>query len=81
MNVRRIIDISLLGTFDATRALAELRRAGLIEPLGVEVQRIAVYRTVPAPPQEPREKLDELGVNTIFLASPSALKGLMRTSR
>jgi hypothetical protein len=39
MTVRRIIDISLLGTFDATRALAELRRAGAIEPLGAEAVR------------------------------------------
>ncbi len=31
--VRRIIDLSLLGTFDATRILADLRRAGAIEPL------------------------------------------------
>jgi hypothetical protein len=39
MTVRRIIDISLLGTFDATRALATLRRAGVIEPLGAEAVR------------------------------------------
>jgi hypothetical protein len=31
--VRRIIDLSLLGTFDATRMLADLRRIGVIEPL------------------------------------------------
>jgi Domain of unknown function (DUF4388) len=39
MAVRRIIDISLLGSFDATRALAELRRAGAIEPLDAEDAR------------------------------------------
>ncbi len=31
LNVRRIIDLSRLGTFDATRALAELRQAGVID--------------------------------------------------
>jgi len=31
--VRRIIDLSLLGTFDATRVLADLRGVGVIEPL------------------------------------------------
>ncbi len=39
MSVRRIIDISLLGSFDATRALASLRRAGVIELLGAEAAR------------------------------------------
>jgi len=34
--VRRVIDLSRLGTFEATRILAELRRAGLIEPLAPE---------------------------------------------
>jgi hypothetical protein len=33
LKVRRIIDLSLLGSFDATRALASLRAAGVIEPL------------------------------------------------
>ena len=31
LNVRRIIDLSRLGTFEATRALAELRQAGVID--------------------------------------------------
>jgi hypothetical protein len=34
--VRRIIDLSLLGTFDATRVLADLRRVGVIEPLDAD---------------------------------------------
>lgn len=39
--VRRIIDLSLLGTFDAVRLLADLRRHGVIEPLGPEaVERL-----------------------------------------
>ena len=31
--VRRIVDLSLLGTFDAVRLMADLRRADVIEPL------------------------------------------------
>ncbi len=77
---RRIRDA--LGA-DATRVVAagaERARLDLeevLEPLGVEVQRIPVYRTVPAPAQEPREDLGARGVNTIFLASPSAVAGLL----
>ena len=39
LSVRRIIDLSLLGTFDAMRTLANLRRAGIIEPLDIESMR------------------------------------------
>jgi hypothetical protein len=39
ISVRRIIDLSLLGTFDAVRLLAELRRAEVIEPLDEEALR------------------------------------------
>jgi hypothetical protein len=57
MTVRRIIDISLLGTFDATRALAELRRAGLIEPLGAaDAQRLKRRAPAPAPRQRARPR-------------------------
>ena len=31
LSVRRVIDLSRLGTFEATRALAELRQAGVID--------------------------------------------------
>ena len=31
--MRRVIDLARLGTFEVTRILAELRRAGLMEPL------------------------------------------------
>jgi uroporphyrinogen-III synthase len=48
-----------------------------LEPLGVEVRRVTVYRTVVPPPQEPREDLATRGVDTIFLASPSAVAGLL----
>jgi hypothetical protein len=42
--VRRVIDLSRLGTFDATRIIAELRRQELIEPVAA-----GVARRVPAP--------------------------------
>jgi hypothetical protein len=45
LSVRRIIDLSLLGTFDATRALAEMRRAGIVEPLDAEGARRAARGT------------------------------------
>jgi len=38
---RRIIDLSRFGTFEATRMLAELRSAGLIEPLSAKQARRA----------------------------------------
>jgi hypothetical protein len=48
--VRRIVDLSLLGSFDATRILAELRRAGLIEPLDPERARSVRQRPAPLAP-------------------------------
>lgn len=68
---------------DSTRVVAagaenaRLDLEEVLEPLGVEVHRVPVYRTVPASAQEPREDLGALGVNTIFLASPSAVAGLL----
>jgi hypothetical protein len=38
--IRRVIDLSRLGTFDATRVLAELVEAGLIKPLHPEGVRV-----------------------------------------
>jgi uroporphyrinogen-III synthase len=61
-------------------AAAEGGRRGLeeaLEPLGVQVLRFAVYRTVPAPPEDPRTDLDHEGVDVILLASPSAVEGLL----
>ena len=61
-------------------AAAEGGRRGLeevLEPLGVQVLRFAVYRTVPAPPEDPRIDLASEGVDVILLASPSAVKGLL----
>jgi hypothetical protein len=39
LSVRRVIDLSRIGTFEATRVLAELRQAGLIELGTQEVRR------------------------------------------
>jgi len=36
ISVRRIVDLSLLGSFDAVRLLADLRRAEVVEPLDAE---------------------------------------------
>lgn len=59
----------------ADRAEEHFERA--LDARQVELVRLAVYRTVPAPPVEPRADLAALGVDTIFLASPSAVTGLV----
>lgn len=41
LSVRRVVDLSRVGTFEATRVLAELRQAGLIEVVASEVRRPA----------------------------------------
>lgn len=50
----------------------------LLAPAGWDVVRIAVYRTIPAPPREDKQDLAALGVDAILLASPSAAEGLIR---
>ncbi|MGD8815756.1 MAG: uroporphyrinogen-III synthase [Acidobacteriota bacterium] len=73
-------DSSRGAAFRVVAAGAETPRRDLedaLMPLGVQVQRIAVYRTVPAPLQEPREDLGARGIDTVFLASPSAVTGLL----
>ena len=50
LNVRRLIDLSRIGTFEATRVLAELRQAGLIEVTVEEVRRAPRRRAKPASP-------------------------------
>jgi hypothetical protein len=56
LSVRRVIDLSRLGLFEVTRIMAELRRAGLIEPLSAE--QVAQRRPRPSfdlrrPPSRP----------------------------
>lgn len=48
LTVRRVIDLSRIGTFEATRVLAELRQGGLIEPCPEEPRR------APKPVAKPR---------------------------
>ncbi len=44
---------------------------------GAQVTRLAVYRTIPAPPRRPRRALSSLGADNVFLASPSAVTGFV----
>ncbi len=48
-----------------------------LEPLGIAVSHVAVYRTVVAPAEEPREDIAGMDIDAIFLASPSAVTGLL----
>ncbi|MCZ6781739.1 MAG: DUF4388 domain-containing protein [Proteobacteria bacterium] len=45
LTTRRVIDLSRLGTFDATRLLADLRRAGVVESLDPKQARVARKRS------------------------------------
>jgi uroporphyrinogen-III synthase len=56
----------------AARSLEEV-----LEPLGVEVKRIIVYRTVPAAEKKIKQSLALLNLDAIVLASPSAVRGLL----
>ncbi len=51
--------------------------AEALGPVAAGVTRVAVYRTVSASPRRPRQDLGELAIDTIFLASPSAVRGLL----
>ena len=44
---------------------------------GARCTRIDLYRTVPAPPAEPRRPLSALRVDNVVLASPSAVTGFV----
>jgi len=57
----------------------ELER--VLEPLGARVERLALYRTHSAPPQEPRVELEALSLDAVLLASPSAARGLANRAR
>jgi len=61
-------------------ALAENAGDALEEALtaaGARCTRVDVYRTVPAPPAEPRRPLSALRVDNVVLASPSAVAGFV----
>ena len=53
----------------------------VLEPLGIEVSRVAVYRTAVARGEGRRESIASMGVDAIFLASPSAVSGLLARAR
>lgn len=44
---------------------------------GAQCERIDIYRTVPAPPADPRRPLSTLRVDNVVLASPSAVTGFV----
>lgn len=49
----------------------------VLVPHGIPVVRIAVYRTVPAAARPAKVDLAALGIDAVFLASPSAVEGLL----
>lgn len=51
--------------------------ARALESAGARCTRVDVYRTVPAPPVEPRRPLSALHVDNVVLASPSAVTGFV----
>lgn len=55
ISARRIIDLSMLGTFDAVRILADLKQAGVIAPLANQEQRS--LRPAPQLPRIRREQV------------------------
>lgn len=64
----------------ALLALAENAGDALEQALtsaGAECTRLDVYRTVPAPPAQPRHPLSALRVDNVVLASPSAVTGFV----
>ncbi len=69
--VRVVIAGAVDGRDDADKALAAR---------GVAVTRVDVYRTVPRPPIKRRRDLSTIGIDTVLLASPSAVAGLVNTS-
>lgn len=71
LTARAVIAGAVDGRDDAEEALVAR---------GVTVARVDVYRTVPRPAVERRSDLATIGVDTVLLASPSAVAGLVNTS-
>lgn len=57
----------------AANAGRELEEA--LTAQGTKTLRVDVYRTVPAPPQRPRQKLSTLAADAVVFASPTAVTG------
>jgi uroporphyrinogen-III synthase len=56
---------------------SDRRVDAFFEEEGVSYQRFDVYRTSPCPPQVPRTPLSSTASDLVFLASPSAVEGLL----
>lgn len=65
----------------ASALVAEPHLEEVLEPAGIVVVRVPVYRTVAAAPVEPKRDLADLGLDAILLASPSAVRGLVNQAR
>jgi hypothetical protein len=76
LTIRRVIDLSRLGTFEATRILAELHQAKLIEPLDVESTRQLRQRKKRAMPVAQYVRLGLAAVAPIALLAMVVLLGL-----
>ena len=63
----------------ADRARRHLEK--ILEPRGVEVVRIPVYRTLVMPPRDERALLSTSDADAILIASPSAVEGLLNQVR
>jgi uroporphyrinogen-III synthase len=50
-----------------------------LQAAGARCTRLDVYRTVPAPPAEPRRPLSQLRVDNVVLASPTAVTGFVNS--
>jgi uroporphyrinogen-III synthase len=48
-----------------------------LDAAGLHVERIDVYRTIPARPRKQKVRYSELGCDLVFLASPSAVTGFV----
>jgi hypothetical protein len=72
LSVRRIIDLSRIGTFEATRALAELRQAGVIDLVSQDPARVA-----DTPSSRRRPPLVQLLRAAIATTVPIALLGVL----
>jgi len=49
----------------------------ILKVAGARCTRLALYRTVSAPPRHPRRPFSSLGADAVLLASPSAVKGFL----
>lgn len=75
--LRRDGDPSRARVLAAAADRAERHLEEVLEPAGVWVTRLCVYRTSPAPPLASRRSLDAMGIDYVLLASPSAARGLL----